>query len=149
MTALGRRFAEALDAARAARETGTAPVTDDAPPPLNIRRMVVALMVGQSPDEVETALAPLRKIAMQNDYGIVIVTDRQDIAIFQHPDCITEFLPAIEQLAALPNPHDPFVYVQNRLAILLRKWEPVQVLPFGHVAVDLFAAYSASAPKTA
>lgn len=146
MTALGKRFAAALEAARATRATPSVPVAPAQAPPLNIRRMVVALMFGQTPAEVETALLALRKIAAENDYGLVIVTDRQDIEIFQHPDCITEYLPAIDRLASLPNPHDPYIYLQNRLAILLRKWEPVQVLPFGDRSVDMFAAFQAAQP---
>ena len=154
MTALGKRFAAALEAARAARAANipaSAPASTSATPaeapPLNSRRMVVALMFGQTPAEVDTALLALRKIAAENDHGIVIVTDRQDIEIFQHPDCIAEYLPAIDRLASLPNPHDPYLYLQDRLAILLRKWEPVQVLPFGDRSVDMFAAFQAAQPR--
>jgi hypothetical protein len=142
MSLLRKRLAAALEAGRATRQP-TAPL----PPPLKARRMLMALVQGRSFDEVQANLASLRKIAAEKDLGLVIVTDQTDIALFQIPGCITEYLASPDVFDRLSGAQDPQIYVARRLGILVRKWEPVQVAPFGDDAISVFANWQRIEPK--
>lgn len=149
MAAFRKRLAAALEAGRATARDPQAEATADvpaAPPPLNQRRMLMALVQGQSPEALATSLPTLQAIAQEKGYGLVLVTDQCDIALFQQPGCVTEYLPSVTQLAKGMARNDPQAYCDRRMGILMRKWEPVQVLPFGGAAQAVFDRWHQTHP---
>jgi len=148
MSALRKRLAEALAAGRAtAPQNPQALATQPTPPPLNVRRVMLALVQGQALAGVQASLLTLKKIASEKGIGLVLVTDQTDVALFQLADCITEYLPAPAMIPGLLPSQDPQSYVARRLGILMRKWEPVQVLPFGTAAQALFEHWQSANPR--
>lgn len=143
MPALRNRLAAALEAGRATSR----PPAPAAPPPLRARRMLMALVQGQDMAALQASLASLRKIAAEKDLGLVLVTDQCDTALFQLPGCVTEYLPDPGKLPE-DGAQDARAYVLRRLNILRRKWEPVQILPFGETAQALFQQSVALNPDT-
>jgi len=102
------------------------------------KRYILALILGQTIEEAKTAASTLAKIAKEKDYRIILVTDQTEISFFQIEECITEYLPPFESLANREGALPAETYLERRLNILVRKWEPVQTIPFGAPSEALF-----------
>ena len=133
MPKLFQRFSEAIEAGKAASEPdqATPPAMTLAKSAGQTKRYMLALILGQSPEEALTTAATLRNAAKEKNLTVVLATDQPDIATFQIEGCITEYLPPLSMLDGRASRQDIETYLERRLGILIEKWEPLQTIPFG------------------
>jgi len=140
-----QRVAEAVAAGRAASQQAVAPALK---PPVGIaQRYLLAFILGQSIEEAQATAAALRPTAGEKNLRVVLVTDQSDIAIFQIENCITENLPPLNLLDGKGPKADIEIYLAQRVGILMDKWEPLEVLPFGETSETLYRFWQENNPK--
>ncbi len=128
MSKLSKRFSEALTAGR---------VTQNGPA-LAPKQYILAAVFDLDATAAANAVSSIQK-SIPNGTVLILVTDLRDIALFQLTNCITEFVPNLDQLKARFPGKSASTYVSNRMALLLQKWQPVQTIAIGPRANDLFA----------
>lgn len=127
--AMLNRFRHAVQAARAATT-----INVDASRPV-----VAALVIGSGPGELAAARAWLRAVP---NARAILITDQTDVALFQIPGLVTEFLPTGDWQTANPARN---LYVQRRLVLIFTKWAVTRCAGIGPEAEKLVALVSTQA----
>lgn len=137
--ALVGRIREALNAGRqAVAEIDGRRPSGDGPP---LKDAAAALALGQDADAADI-LQSVRRLA---DVNFLITTSRQ-LAQFQEPGLITEFLPLDEADTAPPAGEARLIYAARRLSIVCEKWGIGVLLPLGPASAEGLAAMREALP---
>ena len=137
MANLIQRFSSAMAAGRAATNPPNN-MTQKQADRLNAKKYILGIVLGQTLEETTNAAATLTKTANEIGASVILVTDQSDVSFYQVESCITEYLPSSEGLASTQGARAAETYLERRLHILFRKWEPVKTIPFGERSQVMF-----------
>lgn len=137
MAKLIQRFSTAMAAGRAAADTPLAVSTlgDNRP---KTKKYILALILEQTIEEAMATAATLSKTATEIGASVVLVTDQTSISFYQIENCITEYLPPLEDLTKNRSRGAAETYLMQRFDIMFRKWEPAKTIPFGQRSQAIF-----------
>lgn len=105
------------------------------------QKYIVTVIFDLSKDEVLNAVVNIQK-NVKDGVTLILVTDLQDISIFQLDNCITEYLPSDARLLRCAPEKNHLAYLRQRFDILKLKWRPIQIIPIGERASVLMAENS-------
>jgi hypothetical protein len=108
------------------------------------RPILCAVVAGLPSAAIEGVLETVARQCQARRMIPMLLTSDDAFEIFRGQRMVVEFLPAAATLqAALPD-RPAELYLQRRLALIRRKWQPQRVVAFGPAAAELVALWQAS-----
>jgi GR25 family glycosyltransferase involved in LPS biosynthesis len=117
-------------------------------PPLKVRSLkkpkahaIMVLVVGLANHELVAVLDLLRTQCARSDLEPIVVTDCDALELFRTRALAFEYLPPPALRARFAPQLDWDLHLLRRLALLRRKWQPVQIVAFGPNAARLLSQW--------
>lgn len=109
-----------------------------------LEQIVIVVALGLDQNEVARLLQIVETDCSSRGLTPLFLVDIDSFEVFRERGLFFEYLPPIDDRTRF----DPSVhwnlYLQRRLAIIRRKWEPVRIVSFGEVATKTLALWSES-----
>ena len=115
-------------------------------PPTGVLAVVV---FGLSEAEIESVLGIVERRCAERDLAPLLLTDNDTFELFRGRRVLFEFLPARAEQERFAADLDWQLFTLRRLALIRRKWQPVQVVAFGRAAVEAVQSWLDSPFETA
>lgn len=133
-----RKAPESSKSPAAAKELPSAerplvPWVKDGPP----RPVLGVVVLGLSEAEIERVLGIVERYCRQRDLVPLLLTDNDVFRLFQGRRVLFEYLPARAEQERFAAELDWRLFTLRRLALIRRKWQPVQVIAFGRTAAEV------------
>jgi hypothetical protein len=107
-------------------------------------RVVLVLAIDVAREELPRLLDMIDETSRQDDIVPVVVTDCAEFIAFRDRGLIFEYLPNEERQKTYAPELDWTLYELRRLALLRRKWRPVNAVAFGRRGASLLRQWQAS-----
>ncbi len=108
------------------------------------RRVIVVVAVGLEPEPRASVLDLALRLGAERGVVPLVLTDDDDFAPLRRRRMLFEYVPPGPVRLALAPTLEWELYLQRRLALIRRKWQPIRVVAFGGPATDLVRLWSAS-----
>jgi hypothetical protein len=107
-------------------------VREGAPKPV-----LAVVVFGLSAAEIESVLGIVERHCAQRGLAPLLLTDNDAFQLFRGRRVLFEFLPARAEQERFGPDLDWRLFTLRRLALIRRKWQPVQVIAFGRSAAEV------------
>jgi hypothetical protein len=114
-------------------ETRLVPWLKDRPP----KAVLAVAVFGLSEAEIERVLEVVERYGAEHEAAPLVLTDNDSFQLFRNRRVVFEFLPPRSEQQRLAPELDWQLFTLRRLALIRRKWRPVQVVPFGRQAAEV------------
>ena len=108
------------------------------------RRVIVVVAVGLEPEPRASVLDLALRLSAERGVVPLVLTDDDDFAPLRRRRMLFEYFPPGPVREALAPALEWELYLQRRLALIRRKWQPIRVVAFGGPATDLLRLWSDS-----
>jgi hypothetical protein len=127
------RSAPAAATERPPAERALVPWLKDGPP----KPVLGVVVFGLSEAEIESVLGIVERHCTERDLVPLLLTDNDAFQLFRGRRVLFEYLPARAEQERFAAELDWRLFTLRRLALIRRKWQPVQVIAFGRTAVEV------------
>jgi len=107
-------------------------------------RIIGVLLFGLEKYEIEHVLPSVIKDCLSRQVKPLCLTDIDAFELFREHDVIFEYMPSEEDRDRFDMSLNWALYVQRRLAIIRRKWNPVRIVAFGGCATKVLGLWTSS-----
>jgi len=108
------------------------------------RQVVGVMLLGLEKDAIAQLLPSIERECMSTGLRPLLVVDIDDFEVFRAHGLPFEFLPSSHQRECFDRSLNWDLYLQRRLAIIRRKWDPIKLVAFGAFATKTLELWSAS-----
>jgi len=108
------------------------------------RQAVAILLLGLSKDEIERLLPLVERDCSSRAMAPVCIVDIDTFELFRRRGLTFEYLPPADDRKRFDPSLHWDLYMQRRLALIRRKWDPVRVISFGETATRILTLWSSS-----
>jgi hypothetical protein len=108
------------------------------------KRVVGVLLFGLEKDEIERLLPAIERDCLATKLRPLLLVDIDAFELFRAHGLPFEFLPSPDQRERFDSSLNWGLYLQRRLSIIRRKWDPVKLVAFGTHATEILSLWSTS-----
>lgn len=116
------------------------PLTKEAAP----RPLIVVIALGLGRDELPNVLELVTRYCRERAMTPLLLIDHDGLEMFRARRMLFEYLPPAASRVRLAPDLDWDLYVQRRLALLRRKWQPARIVAFGEHAAGVARLWRSS-----
>jgi hypothetical protein len=108
------------------------------------KQVVGVLLVGLVQDEIESLLPSIERDCASKGLRPLLVVDIDAFEIFRAHDLPFEYIPPAAQREQFDSSLNWDLYLQRRLSIIRKKWDPIKLVAFGDRATATLKLWSTS-----
>jgi hypothetical protein len=108
------------------------------------RPLIVAIVLGLGRDELPVVLKMVERYCRDRKLLPVLLTDHDGLDLFRSRRMLFEYLPPPAVRDRFAPGLDWDLYVQRRLALIRRKWQPARIIAFGPTAAQTARSWRTS-----
>lgn len=110
----------------------------------SIQQIVIAVILGLDKEEIERLLPIIERDCASKNMTPLFLIDMDAFEVLRSRDLIFEYLPPMDDRDRFDPSLHWDLYVQRRLALIRKKWDPVRVVAFGASAMKTLRLWGSS-----
>lgn len=112
------------------------------------QRVVGVLLFGLSQDQIQHLLPMIERDCSSKEMKPLCLVDVDAFELFRERNLLFEYLPPVDERCRFDASLHWDLYLQRRLAIIRKKWEPIRIVAFGQSAMKTLTLWSSSPFET-
>ncbi len=108
------------------------------------KAVLIVILFGLDDEEIRKFLGPLRRDCAASNMMPLILTDNDSFELLREHRLIFEYLPPVEDRDRFDRRLNWDLYMQRRLAIIRRKWQPTRVIALGQLSTAMLRLWQQS-----
>jgi hypothetical protein len=106
--------------------------------------LIAAILLGLGRDELPVVLGLIERYCRDRQLTPVLLTDHDGLELFRCRRMLFEYLPPAALRDRVAPAMDWDLYLQRRLALIRRKWQPARIIAFGPAAAQVARTWRGS-----
>ena len=106
--------------------------------------LIAAILLGLGRDELPVVLGLIERYCRDRQLTPVLLTDHDGLELFRSRRMLFEYLPAAALRDRVAPAMEWDLYLQRRLALIRRKWQPARIIAFGPAAAQVARSWRSS-----
>ena len=110
----------------------------------SVQQIIIAVLLGLDKEEIERLLPIIERDCASKGMTPLFLIDMDAFEMLRSRDLIFEYLPPVDDRDRFDPSLHWDLYIQRRLALIRRKWDPVRVVAFGAPAMKTLKLWCSS-----
>ena len=108
------------------------------------RAVLAVVLIGLDDSEILNLLPVIERDCLKSDMMPLVLTDNDAFELLRERKMVFEYLPPADDRQRFSRQLSWDLYLQRRLSIIRRKWQPSRVIAMGEVAADMLQLWQDS-----